>query len=288
MTIIMRPHSAHWGAFSAGFRDGRLVVSPHPAGAAAVILPHVFGTYEGVSTRHVTWDQIVAHTDMILSFGSMALKNAMVASGGVSRHVERDAMRQARQRGTAFVLISPLRNDLPDEAAAEWFSLRPGTDTALMLGIACVLVTENLHDRAFVDNFCTGWPQFEQYLLGPTPKTPAWAGEICGVSAADIAALARRLPGRRTLIVCAHAMQRAEHGEQPIWMAAVLAAMLGQIGLPALRCSQIHAGRRQAAPREIDKLARRCESLPSLPAFSTPRRPPSDQQKPASRSAQTP
>ncbi|MFC7538689.1 molybdopterin-dependent oxidoreductase [Siccirubricoccus deserti] len=25
-----RPHSAHWGAFSAGWRDGRLVVRPHP------------------------------------------------------------------------------------------------------------------------------------------------------------------------------------------------------------------------------------------------------------------
>ena len=25
-----QPHSAHWGAFSAGMRDGRLVVLPHP------------------------------------------------------------------------------------------------------------------------------------------------------------------------------------------------------------------------------------------------------------------
>ena len=40
------------------------------------------------------------------------------------------------------------------------------------------------------------------------------------------------MAGRRTLIVVAHALQRAEHGEQPVWMAAVLAAMLGQIGLP--------------------------------------------------------
>jgi biotin/methionine sulfoxide reductase len=207
-------------------------VNSYSAGAAAVILPHVFGTYEGVATRHVTWDQIVTHTDIILAFGGMALKNSMVASGGVSRHIERDAMHQARQRGTEFFLISPLCSDLPAEAQAHWIALRPGTDTALMLGIAYVLVTENLHDRAFLENFCTGFAQFESYLLGPTPKTPAWAAEICGIPAADIAALARRLPGRRTLIVCAHALQRAEHGEQPIWMAAVLAAMLGQIGLP--------------------------------------------------------
>ena len=36
----------------------------------------------------------------------------------------------------------------------------------------------------------------------------------------------------RTLITVAWSLQRAEHGEQPYWMSAVLAAMLGQIGLP--------------------------------------------------------
>src|SRR5260370_21319854 len=63
-------------------------------------------------------------------------------------------------------------------------------------------------------------------------KTAAWAAPICGVDAEAIAGLARRLAGKRTLVVASHSLQRAEHGEQPIWIAAVLAAMLGQIGLP--------------------------------------------------------
>jgi biotin/methionine sulfoxide reductase len=36
----------------------------------------------------------------------------------------------------------------------------------------------------------------------------------------------------RTLITVAWSLQRQHHGEQPYWMSAVLAAMLGQIGLP--------------------------------------------------------
>src|SRR5260221_3968452 len=28
--LVLRPHSAHWGAFSAGWDGGRLVVKPHP------------------------------------------------------------------------------------------------------------------------------------------------------------------------------------------------------------------------------------------------------------------
>ena len=44
--------------------------------------------------------------------------------------------------------------------------------------------------------------------------------------------LARRLAGRSALITVSHSLQRAEHGEQPVWMGMVLAAALGQIGLP--------------------------------------------------------
>ena len=36
----------------------------------------------------------------------------------------------------------------------------------------------------------------------------------------------------RTLISVSWSLQRARYGEHPFWMACVLAAMLGQIGLP--------------------------------------------------------
>src|SRR4030095_9168056 len=42
----------------------------------------------------------------------------------------------------------------------------------------------------------------------------------------------RALPRGRTLITVSHSLQRAQYGEQPVWMAAVLAAMVAQIGLP--------------------------------------------------------
>src|SRR5207248_7031130 len=103
------------------------------------------------------------------------------------------------------------------------------------LGIAHTLVTEGLHDRAFLDRYCTGWEIFEAYLLGRSDgqaKDAAWAAAICGLPADDIVGLARRCAGRRTLVTCSQSLQRAEHGEQPVWMAVVLAAMLGQIGLP--------------------------------------------------------
>lgn len=210
-------------------------VNSYSAGASGVILPHVMGTMEQVARRNVSWDQVREHSEVVLAFGGMALKNARVASGGVSRHVERGAMREAAERGCRFVNISPIASDLPPEAGATWLPIRPGTDTALMLALTQVLVSEGLHDRAFLARYCDGWSVFEDYLLGRAdgrPKTPEWAAPICGIGAEALRALARSLAGRRVLVVVAHSLQRSEHGEQPVWMGAVLASVLGQIGLP--------------------------------------------------------
>jgi len=238
-------------------------VHSYSAGAAEVILPHVLGPLERVARRNVTWEQIADHSDVVLAFGGMALKNSQTAAGGISAHVERGAMRRAAARGCRFVSISPLRSDLPDEAAFEWLAPVPGTDTAMMLAMVHVLVSENLHDRGFIERHCEGWAPFEAYLLGRTdgvPKTPDWAAPLCGLPAAQIAALARSLAGKRVLVVVAHSLQRSLHGEQPVWMGVVLAAALGQLGLPGggynyALGTLAHYGRRNnmAAPASLDQ-----------------------------------
>ncbi len=210
-------------------------VNSYSAGASGPLMPHIMGPLESVSRHNVTWEQIVEHSDVVLAFGGMALKNSAVGGGGVSQHVERGSMATARARGCRFILVSPLRDDLPEEAGAEWIAPIPGTDTALMLGLAHTLVAAAKHDRAFLERYTVGWDVFEAYLMGRSdgcPKDAAWAARITGIAAETITALALSLTGKRTLVAVAHSLQRAEHGEQPVWMGAVLASMLGQIGLP--------------------------------------------------------
>lgn len=210
-------------------------VNSYSSGSSQVLVPHIIGDYEDLTKRNVSWEQVAEYSEIVLAFGGMALKNSMVAGGSVSQHVERGGMQRAAERGCEFVLVSPLRADLPDEAKAEWVSCIPGSDTALMMGILHTLVSEGRHDRSFLDRFTVGWPVFERYLLGESdgqPKDAAWAAKLTGLEANEIVSLAHRLHGKRALIVVAHALQRAEHGEQPVWMGMVLAAALGQIGLP--------------------------------------------------------
>jgi biotin/methionine sulfoxide reductase len=209
-------------------------VGSYSSGAASVILPHVIGPQESVAGNNVSWDELVAHSVLVLAFGGMALKNNDVGGGGTSEHIALARLRAARGRGAEFHLIGPLRDDTPGEIEAVWHPIRPGTDVALMLGVAHTLVTEGRHDRAFLNRYCLGYEMFEGYLLGhkdSQPKDADWASRICGMSADEIIELARHAVGRRTLITCSQSLQRAEHGEQPIWMGVVLAALLGQIGL---------------------------------------------------------
>ncbi|MFL5267184.1 MAG: molybdopterin-dependent oxidoreductase [Stellaceae bacterium] len=210
-------------------------VGSYSSGAATVILPHVIGPQEAVAGNNVSWDELVDHSALVLAFGGMALKNNNVGGGGTSEHIARARLRAARRQGAEFHLIGPMRDDLPAEVEAVWHPIRPGTDVALMLGIAHTLVAEGLHDRPFLERYCTGYESFAPYLLGHSdsqPKDAAWAAAICGLPVEQITRLARRTAGRRTLIICSQSLQRAEHGEQPVWMGVVLAALLGQIGLP--------------------------------------------------------
>src|SRR5690606_13966826 len=111
----------------------------------------------------------------------------------------------------------------------------PNTDVALMLGLAHVLAAEGLADRAFLSRYTVGYEAFLAYLTGESDgiaKTAQWAAAITGVPAERIVELARRMAASRTMISTAWSLQRADHGEQVIWMTVTLAAMLGQIGLP--------------------------------------------------------
>jgi biotin/methionine sulfoxide reductase len=210
-------------------------VGSYSSGAASVILPHVIGPQGTVAGNNVSWAELAAESALVLAFGGMALKNNNVGGGGTSRHIARDMLREARGRGVEFHLIGPLRDDLPAEAEAVWHPIRPGTDTALMLGLAHSLVADGRHDRSFLDRYCVGWPVFEAYLFGRIdgePKDAGWAAAICGLPQDTIVALARRMAGRRTLVTCSQSLQRVRFGEQPVWMGIVLAALLGQLGLP--------------------------------------------------------
>ena len=205
-------------------------------GAGRVMVPHIVGgEYRESHSNFTSWDVIAANTGLVVTFGGIPYKNGQVESGGLGRHQMPHWMRAAREAGVQFLNVSPVRGDMAAELDAEWLPLRPNTDVALMLGMAHVLASEGLADREFLARYASGYDRFEAYLLGRSDgvaKTADWAAAICGIDSGTIAALARRMAATRTFLCVNWSLQRADHGEQPYWMAVTLACMLGQVGLP--------------------------------------------------------
>lgn len=201
--------------------------------AALAVLPHILGTAEAAQGPVSDWDGILAETKLIVCFGGMPLKNAQVDAGGAGAHQMGAFLEEAVAKGIRFVNISPIREDLEGASAAEWIPIRPGTDTAMILAMAHVLIQAGKADRAFLDRYCVGYERFAEHVMGKDDgieKTPAWAARVTGVPEATIRGLALDMAGTRTFLNMAWGLQRADHGEQPYWALISLAAVLGQIG----------------------------------------------------------
>ena len=210
-------------------------VNSYSMGASGVLWPHIVGFEREMFEHATSWPLIVAHTELVVAFGGMPLKNANVNPGGLSAHVTGGYLREAAARGVKFVLVSPVRDDLPEDVDAEWLPIIPGTDVAYMLGLAYVLIEEGLVDRAFLDRYTTGYARFAAYVRGDTdgtPKTPEWAATQTGLAADRLRDLARQMAASRTMVTVTWSLQRIRYGEQNPWLGLTLAAMLGQLGLP--------------------------------------------------------
>lgn len=210
-------------------------VASYSTAAAQAIIPHVLGMHflKLMWGEINSWETIAENTETLVMFGGINPKNSQVSMGGVTHHETNGWFEEFAKRGIRRVNISPQRTDTPD--GAEWLAIKPGTDTAMMLGLAFTIDELDLLDRNFLKNNTIGYDTFRKYLIGTTdgvPKTPEWASVLCGIDATAIRELAVTLTKTRSLITVSWSLQRAQHGEQPYWMAATLAAMIGQIGLP--------------------------------------------------------
>ncbi|MGF1818799.1 trimethylamine-N-oxide reductase TorA [Vibrio alginolyticus] len=213
-------------------------VGDYSTGAGQTIMPYVLGSTE-VYAQGTSWSEILENSDNIVLWANDPVKNLQVG-WNCETHESFKYLAQLKEKvakGEINVLsVDPVKNKTQRYLENDHLYINPLTDVAFMLAVAHVLYNENLYDKKFIDTYCLGFEEFIQYVQGKTKdkveKTPEWAAAICGVKADKIRAFARMLVSGRTQILMGWCIQRQEHGEQPYWAAAVVAAMVGQIGLP--------------------------------------------------------
>ncbi len=99
------------------------------------------------------------------------------------------SLASAAESGTRVVIVDPRLNN-SGIFADDWVPITPGTDIAFLLGMANVLIEEDLYDHEFVEQNTTG---FEEFAAEVKQYTPSWAEKICDVPADRIQELARAM-----------------------------------------------------------------------------------------------
>ncbi len=142
---------------------------------------------------------------------------------------------RARENGARMIAVDPRFTDTAATFADQWIPIRPGTDAAMLIAMAYVIITENLQDQSFLDKYTVGFDEYKKHVLGKDdniPKTPKWAEEITTVPAETIAGLARAYATQRPgALIAGWGPARTAMGEQYSRAANVLCAMTGNIGI---------------------------------------------------------
>ncbi len=125
-------------------------------------------------------------SDFILHFGM----NELATSYSQRKTSE---LRSALKRGAKLVVFDPRRSDTAT-AATEWIPVKPGTDGAVAMGMAYVIIRDNLYDKPFIEQWTHGFEEFRKRVMGEEdgiPRDPQWAGKISGVPPETIERIAR-------------------------------------------------------------------------------------------------
>ncbi len=137
-------------------------------------------------------------------------------------------MKRARQNGAKLIVADP-REIWLAEMADLHLQLRPGTDVWLLSAMAHVIVTENLHDQAFIDAHTEGFQSVRDKVSSYTPEE---AELVTGVPAEDIRTAARWYATTKhagiyyTLGITEHT-----HGTDNVYCLANLVLMTGHLGV---------------------------------------------------------
>lgn len=202
--------------------------------------PYVYGKSWGNRSFKTLQDD-----QLVVMFGFAPNDMRMAGDGpGYDLNVAREKKR------VRIINIDPRRTETCTNLGAEWIPIVPGTDAALVAGLAHELIESNLVDLEFLHTYVTGFDEdtmpedakganasYYDYVMGTgydkVEKTPAWASSITRIPEERIKRLAREIGEAKPCFICQGlGMQRHANGDNASRAVMALALMVGQVGKP--------------------------------------------------------
>lgn len=165
----------------------------------------------------------VDRTDLFLILGG----NPAASKGSIFSHRDvMGAIRAIRQRGGRVIVVDPVRTATA-QAADEWIGVRPGTDAALLLGVANILFESDAVRLGHLDGLVNGLADVHALVRRFTPE---YVADFCGIDPQVIRDLAAILAlTERSAIYGRIGLCTQEFGTLACWLVDVLAVLTGNL-----------------------------------------------------------
>ena len=166
----------------------------------------------------------IPNSDFILSFGSGLIE------GWESPVYMIRSKSALKQNGGRMEQIEP-RLSKTAAKSDRWIAVQPGTEGAMALGIANIIINEGLYNRDFIENSSSGFADWKQLVIDKF--SPSAVSKITGSDVGVIASVAREFAGaRRPLAICGRGAGKSPGSLQDFLAVHMLNALMGNINKP--------------------------------------------------------
>ena len=192
------------------------------------------------------------HTNYILAFGADLLESARP----LARYLRKWGKIRRERPNRAKVVVIHSRYSLTAANADEWIPLQPGTDAALAMAIAHVILREDLYDTAFVKQWTEGFEAYRNLVL--SQYSPKAVSSLVGLAAEEIERIAREFAtARPALAIRGKAAINWPNGSYTSYAIFCLNALVGSIDIPGGVLYQENPKYKEMPPVVQDDLARK-------------------------------
>ncbi len=168
-----------------------------------------------------------AMTNTIAEIGDAACILAIGSSTTEAHPIVGYQVKKAVRQGAKLIVANPQEVPLA-RFAHLYLQIKPGSDVALLMGMARVIIEEGLHDQKYIEERCEDFDQFKQSL---EEYTPEFVSDITGVPREKVVEAARMYAENNpaSILYCMGITQHS-HGTDNVMAISNLALITGNLG----------------------------------------------------------